>query len=43
MVLGIYGSGGTGRNVKEIAEVIGTWNEIVFIDDTVKSGIYKGV
>lgn len=43
MTLGIYGSGGTGRNVKEIADVIGAWDEIVFIDDTVEPGIYKGI
>lgn len=43
MVLGIYGSGGSGREVKDIADMIGTWEEIIFIDDTVESGVFKGV
>lgn len=43
MVLGIYGSGGAGRGAKEIADLQGTWSEIVFIDDTVPTDIYKGI
>ena len=43
MILGIYGSGGAGRNVKEIADIIGAWEKTVFIDDTVEEGIFKGI
>lgn len=43
MVLGIYGSGGMGRETLETALLINRWEEIVFIDDTVEAGIYKGV
>lgn len=43
MILGIYGSGGAGREVKEIAELINRWTEIVFIDDTVEEGEFKGI
>lgn len=43
MVLGIYGSGGVGREVRDIAERNGKWNEIVFIDDTVNKGIFEGI
>lgn len=43
MVLGIYGSGGVGREVKEIAEELGQWDEIVFIDDTVPPDIFRGI
>lgn len=43
MILGIYGSGGSGREVKEIAETIKKWDEIVFIDDTIKSDEFKGI
>ena len=42
MVLGIYGSGGQGKDVKEIADLQGIWSEIVFIDDTVPEDIFKG-
>lgn len=38
MVLGIYGAGGLGREVKDIAELLRSWDEIIFIDDTVPSG-----
>lgn len=41
MVLGIYGSGGEGREVKEIASNE-LWNEIVFIDDTVEADLFQG-
>lgn len=43
MILGIYGSGGAGRGAKEIAELQGTWDEIVFIDDTVPEDVFKGL
>jgi len=43
MVLGIYGSGGAGRSAKEIAEIQGIWSELIFIDDTVPSDIFKGI
>lgn len=43
MVLGIYGSGGTGREVKEIALESNQWDEVFFIDDTVPADIFKGV
>lgn len=43
MVLGIYGSGGLGRNIKEIAEMLGKWDKLVFIDDTVEPGFFKGI
>lgn len=43
MKLGIYGSGGAGREVKEIAELRNEWDEIIFIDDTVPSGEFKGI
>lgn len=42
MFLGIYGSGGCGREFKDIAETLGTWKKIIFIDDTVDEGIYLG-
>ena len=37
MILGIYGAGGAGREVIEIAKSQGTWDEIVFIDKTKRS------
>ena len=43
MILGIYGSGGAGREVKDIAEELDKWDEIVFIDDTVEADIYQGI
>lgn len=43
MILGIYGSGGSGREVKEMADILGCWEEIVFIDDTVEVGVFKGI
>ena len=33
MILGIYGSNGSGREVMEIARIQNVWEEIVFIDD----------
>lgn len=33
MTLGIYGAGGLGREVYELAQQIAEWNEIVFVDD----------
>lgn len=43
MVLGIYGSGGAGRETKEIASLQGIWDKIIFIDDTVSAGLFKGI
>ena len=43
MVLGIYGAGGCGKEIKDIAEVLDVWEEIVFIDDTVEAGIYRNI
>lgn len=43
MVLGIYGSGGAGRGVKEIADLLNKWSEIIFIDDTVPMDTFKGI
>lgn len=43
MVLGIYGSGGSGCELCEIAEQQKLWRKIIFIDDTVEDGIYKGI
>ena len=43
MVLGIYGSGGAGKEVKDIAEMLNKWSEIVFIDDTVDCDEYYGI
>lgn len=42
LILGIYGSGGIGREAKEIAELLGLWKEIVFIDDMEDEGRFKG-
>lgn len=42
MILGIYGAGGEGREVKEAAEAAGKWKEIVFLDDTVAAGYSSG-
>lgn len=42
MKLAIYGSGGLGMEVKEMAELIGKWDEIIFIDDTKEVGMIKG-
>ena len=33
MILGIYGAGGLGREVLELARIINTWEKIIFIDD----------
>ena len=43
MILGIYGAGGAGREVKEIAEMTNQWEELVFIDDTKEVGEFKGI
>lgn len=43
MVLGVYGSGGAGREIKEIAVELNKWDEVLFIDDTVPANIFKGV
>lgn len=43
MVLGIYGSGGAGKEVKEIAIELHKWDEVIFIDDTVSTDVFKGV
>lgn len=42
-VLGIYGCGGAGRESKEIAELIGDWEELVFIDDAFSNDFFKGI
>lgn len=42
MILGIYGAGGVGREVRDIAELLGLWNEVVFIDDTGEEGLFQG-
>ena len=42
MILGIYGSGGEGREVKETAVCERKWDEIVYIDDTVEEGVFDG-
>ena len=42
-ILGIYGCGGAGRESKEIAELLGLWKEIVFIDDAYSDDIYEGI
>ena len=43
MVLGVYGSGGAGKEVKEIAEEVQQWDEIVFIDDTAPADLFRGI
>ena len=42
-VLGIYGCGGAGRESKEIAEELGLWDEIVFIDDAFTNDVFHGI
>lgn len=42
MVLGVYGAGGEGREVKETAEAAAQWNEVVLIDDTQEAGLFCG-
>lgn len=37
LILGIYGAGGAGRETREMAESIGGWTGIVFIDDAYDS------
>ncbi len=45
MFLGIYGSGGLGREVLELSNQINAishkWDDIIFIDDTKPEGLYK--
>ncbi|GFI07871.1 UDP-N-acetylbacillosamine N-acetyltransferase [Lachnospiraceae bacterium] len=43
MVLGIYGSGGCGREARDVADILNHWEEIVYIDDTVETGTFKGL
>jgi len=47
MILGIYGAGGTGREVAEIAEQINhkerKWEKIIFIDDTKPIRVVNGI
>lgn len=43
MVLGVYGSGGAGKEIKEIAIELNKWDEVLFIDDIVSGDIFKGV
>ena len=42
-VLGIYGCGGAGRESKEIADQLGYWEKIVFIDDAYEKDTFKGI
>ena len=46
MILGIYGSGGLGREIYEVAvrcnAIPRYWSEIVFIDDSCEEGSYCG-
>ncbi len=42
MFLGIYGSGGSGREVKDMADMLGRWEQVVFIDDMMECGLYRG-
>ena len=45
MILGIYGTSGMGRELREIAlhinEIESRWSEIIFIDDTKEEGLFK--
>ena len=41
--LGIYGCGGAGRESKEIAELMGCWEEIFFIDDAYSNDTFRGI
>lgn len=41
MKLAIYGSGGVGLPAKAIAEKLGRWDEIIFVDDTKPASVYK--
>lgn len=43
MVLGIYGAGGVGREAKDIAQLLGLWDEIVFIDDVAGEGFLHNI
>ena len=43
MVLGIYGCGGAGRESKEIAQMLGRWDELVFIDDAYDEDVFHGI
>ena len=42
-VLGIYGCGGAGRESKEIADLLGAWSQIVFIDDAYSNDTFHGI
>lgn len=41
MKLAIYGAGAVGIEIKEIAECQGTWKEIIFIEDSKESGLFR--
>lgn len=41
MKLAIYGTGSVGLPVKAIADKIGKWDEIIFVDDTKPAGMYQ--
>ena len=43
MILGIYGAGGVGREARDIAELLGLWDETVFIDDVAGEGLLHGL
>ena len=46
MILGIYGSGGLGREILDLSHAINTigkeWKDIIFIDDFAKESVIKG-
>ena len=46
MRLAIYGMGGSGKELLEMIEMAPDlshkWNEIIFIDDTIPAGNYRG-
>ena len=43
MTLGIYGSGGVGRETLELANLLDQWEEIIFIDDTNNRVFFRGI
>lgn len=43
MILGIYGAGGVGREASEIADLLGLWDETIFIDDMAGEGLLHGI
>ncbi|MEY8374773.1 acetyltransferase [Lachnospiraceae bacterium 56-18] len=43
MILGIYGAGGSGREIYDIVCMQNIWEKLVFIDDTVEEGTFKSI